>query len=79
MKGTERGPGNSCRADKGRSEACERGSQCKRAISMPVAAMFHQLQTLPPKEVAKVRDWLIEHVEESPELLATVEKGMAFA
>lgn len=46
---------------------------------MPVAAMFHQLQTLPPKEVAKVRDWLIEHVEESPELLATVEKGMAFA
>ena len=38
--------------------------------------MINQLLTLPPVEVAKVRDWLTEHDEESPELLAAIDAGM---
>jgi hypothetical protein len=38
--------------------------------------VIHQLRTLPPQEVAKVRDWLIEHDDESPELLAAVDAGI---
>ena len=38
--------------------------------------MIQKLQTLPPQEVAKVRQWLIEHDEESPELLAAIDQGL---
>lgn len=38
--------------------------------------VIHQLQALPPQEVAKVREWLIEHDEESPELLAAIDQGL---
>jgi len=38
--------------------------------------VINQLLTLPPVEVAKVRDWLTEHDEESPELLAAIDAGM---
>jgi len=38
--------------------------------------VINQLLTLPPIEVAKVRDWLTEHDEESPELLAAIDAGM---
>ncbi|MBS0631352.1 MAG: hypothetical protein JSS11_05520 [Verrucomicrobia bacterium] len=43
---------------------------------MTAADVIHQLQVLPPNEVAKVRDWLDEHAEESPELLAAIDEGM---
>jgi len=43
---------------------------------MTAADMIHQLQTLPPDELAKVRDWLSEHDDESPGLLAAVEDGL---
>ena len=43
---------------------------------MTATEVIHQLQTLPPEEVAKVRDWLSEHDDESPELLAAVDEGM---
>jgi peptidoglycan/xylan/chitin deacetylase (PgdA/CDA1 family) len=43
---------------------------------MTATDVIHQLQTLPPQEVAKVRDWLMEHVEESPELLAAIDEGL---
>lgn len=43
---------------------------------MTAADVIHQLQALPPQEVAKVRDWLIEHDEESPELLAAIDQGL---
>lgn len=43
---------------------------------MTATDVIHQLQTLPPQEVAKVRDWLIEHDEESPELLAAIDQGL---
>ena len=38
--------------------------------------VIHQLQTLPPDEVAKVRDWLIEHDDESPQLLDAIDAGL---
>ena len=44
--------------------------------TMTATDVIHQLQTLPPQEVAKVRDWLIEHDEESPELLAAIDQGL---
>lgn len=43
---------------------------------MTATELIKQLQTLPPDEVAKVRDWLSEHVEESPELLAAIDQGL---
>jgi len=43
---------------------------------MTAADMIHQLQTLPPDELAKVRDWLSEHDDESPGLLAAVDDGL---
>jgi hypothetical protein len=43
---------------------------------MTATDVIHQLKTLPPQEVAKVREWLIEHDEESPELLAAIDAGM---
>jgi peptidoglycan/xylan/chitin deacetylase (PgdA/CDA1 family) len=43
---------------------------------MTAIEVIHQLQSLPPQEVAKVRNWLIEHDEESPGLLAAIDQGM---
>jgi peptidoglycan/xylan/chitin deacetylase (PgdA/CDA1 family) len=43
---------------------------------MTATDVIHQLKTLPPEEVTKVRDWLIEHDEESPELLAAIDEGL---
>ena len=43
---------------------------------MTALEVIHQLQTLPPGEVAKVRDWLTEQAEESPALLAAVDRGL---
>lgn len=43
---------------------------------MTAADLIHQLQNLPPQEVAKVRDWLIEHDEESPDFLAAIDQGL---
>jgi hypothetical protein len=43
---------------------------------MTAAEVISQLQTLPPEEVAKVRDWLSAHDEESPELLAAIDEGL---
>jgi len=43
---------------------------------MTATEVINQLQTLPPTEVAKVRDWLTEHDEESPELLEAIDAGM---
>ena len=43
---------------------------------MTATDVINQLLTLPPIEVAKVRDWLTEHDEESPELLAAIDAGM---
>jgi len=40
---------------------------------MTATDVIHQLQTLPPEEVAKVRDWLIEHGEESPQIQQGIE------
>ena len=44
--------------------------------TMTATEVINQLQTLPPDEVAKVREWLIEHDEESPELLAAIDTGL---
>jgi hypothetical protein len=44
---------------------------------MTANEVIHQLQALPPQEVATVRDWLIEHDEESPELLPLSTKACA--
>jgi hypothetical protein len=44
--------------------------------TMTATEVINQLQTLPPDEVAKVRDWLTEHDEESPELLAAIDTGL---
>lgn len=44
--------------------------------TMTATEVINQLQTLPPDEVAKVRDWLTEHDEESPELLAAIDMGL---
>ena len=43
---------------------------------MTATDVIHQLQALPPQEVAKVRDWLIAHDDESPELLAAIDQGL---
>jgi len=45
-------------------------------IIMTAIEVITELQTLPPEEVAKVRDWLTEHDEESPELLAAIDAGL---
>ena len=45
-------------------------------LAMTATDVINQLQTLPPQEVAKVRDWLTEHDEESPELLAAIDAGV---
>jgi len=44
--------------------------------TMTATEVIHQLETLPPDEVAKVRDWLTQHDEESPELLAAIDAGL---
>ena len=44
--------------------------------TMTATEVIHQLETLPSDEVAKVRDWLVEHDEESPELLAAIDAGL---
>jgi hypothetical protein len=43
---------------------------------MTAIEVISELKTLPPEEVAKVRDWLTEHDEESPELLAAIDAGL---
>jgi hypothetical protein len=43
---------------------------------MTATDVINQLLALPPTEVAKVRDWLTEHDEESPELLAAIDAGV---
>jgi peptidoglycan/xylan/chitin deacetylase (PgdA/CDA1 family) len=43
---------------------------------MTATDVIHQLQALPPQEMAKVRDWLIENDAESPELLAAIDQGL---
>ena len=43
---------------------------------MTATDVIQQLRALPPEEMAKVRDWLIEHDEESPELLAAIDQGL---
>jgi hypothetical protein len=43
---------------------------------MTAIDMIQKLQTLPPQEVAKVRQWLIEHDEEPPELLTAIDQGL---
>jgi hypothetical protein len=43
---------------------------------MTATDVIHQLKTLPPEEVKKVRDWLMEHDEESPALLAAIDEGL---
>ena len=43
---------------------------------MTATDVISQLQTLPPTEVAKVREWLSQHDEESPELLAAIDAGL---
>jgi hypothetical protein len=43
---------------------------------MTAIEVITELQTLPPEEVAKVRDWLTEQDEESPELLAAIDVGL---
>jgi hypothetical protein len=45
-------------------------------VIMTATDVIHQLETLPPEEMAKVRDWLSEHDEESPELLAAIDEGL---
>jgi len=42
---------------------------------MTATDVINQLLALPPAEVAKVRAWLTEHDEESPELLAAIDAG----
>ncbi len=44
--------------------------------TMTATEVINQLLTLPPAEVAKVRDWLTENDEESPELLAAIDMGL---
>ena len=44
--------------------------------TMTAIEVISQLQTLPPGEVAKVREWLSEHDDESPELLAAIDAGL---
>jgi len=44
--------------------------------TMTATDVINQLQALPPEEVAKVRDWLTEHEDESPELLAAIDAGL---
>jgi hypothetical protein len=43
---------------------------------MTATEVILQLQALPPEEVAKVRTWLTEHGDESPELLAAIDAGL---
>jgi hypothetical protein len=43
---------------------------------MTAADVIHQIQALPSEEVAKVRDWLNKHGDESPELLAAIDVGL---
>ncbi|MBE7536999.1 MAG: hypothetical protein HS122_01130 [Opitutaceae bacterium] len=43
---------------------------------MTATDVIHQLQILPPQELSKVRDWLAEQDEESPELLAAIDQGL---
>ena len=43
---------------------------------MTAIEVISELKTLPPEEVAKVRDWLTEQDEESPELLAAIDVGL---
>lgn len=44
--------------------------------TMSASEVIHQLQVLPPEEVAKVRNWLVEHDEESPQLLTAIDVGL---
>lgn len=43
---------------------------------MTATDVIHQLQALPAQEVAKVREWLIEHEDESAELQAAIDAGL---
>jgi len=45
-------------------------------LTMTATDVINQLLSLPPTEVAKVRDWLSEHDDESPELLAAIDAGL---
>lgn len=45
-------------------------------FSMTATDVINQLQSLPPAEVAKVRAWLSEHEDESPELLLAIDAGL---
>lgn len=44
----------------------------------PIAGLRREPSTpnLAAEDVAKVRDWLIEHDDESPELLAAIDQGL---
>jgi hypothetical protein len=43
---------------------------------MTATEVIQQLRALTPQEVAKVREWLTEHDEESPALLAAIDQGL---
>jgi hypothetical protein len=51
-------------------------TQNKSMLTMTATDVINQLLSLPPTEVAKVRDWLSEHDDESPELLAAIDAGL---
>lgn len=44
--------------------------------AMTASQVITQLKALPPHEQAKVRDWLQEQEDESPELLAAIDAGV---
>jgi peptidoglycan/xylan/chitin deacetylase (PgdA/CDA1 family) len=43
---------------------------------MTAVDVIQHLRALPSHEVSKVRAWLTEHDEESPELLAAIDQGL---
>lgn len=43
---------------------------------MTASDVISHLRTLPTAEVAKVRQWILEQADESPELLAAVDAGL---
>jgi hypothetical protein len=61
----------------GKEDEVAGGEGIRQGISIMTAAdVIHQLQSLSPDEVAKVRDWLSEREDDSPELLAAVDEGL---
>ena len=61
----------------GKEDELAGGEGIRQGFSIMTATdVIHQLQTLPPDEVAKVRDWLSEHDDESTGLLGAVDDGL---